>query len=65
MDSTGIIQEQVREKYASAARAVAEEGSSRSCCGSDDKPLQRGREGTRAGESCSGFSRMRKSDGVD
>jgi len=32
MHSNSTIQEQVREKYASAARAVAEEGSLRACC---------------------------------
>jgi SAM-dependent methyltransferase len=32
MESTANIQEQVREKYGSAARAVAESGSTQACC---------------------------------
>jgi len=33
METTTSVQEQVREKYGSAARSVAESGSARACCG--------------------------------
>ena len=32
MDSTATVQEQVKQKYGSAARAVAESGSVQACC---------------------------------
>ena len=73
METTTTVQEQVKEKYGSAARAVAESGSLQACCDPGLRccdPITTNlysadEKGPHPGESRPGLARMRKPDRAD